>query len=123
MFHNYQVRVIEPIFAVPTFIAFTIVGYIVIFNIFIKTPIRGFRHLYNLINKNIDVNEKLESKEIVREVGKRIFGYLLFCFAFLVGFIMIIFISTIGIQILTIIMTLIVFVLLLLIYIWIKNQI
>jgi hypothetical protein len=114
---------IDPVYAIPFFIVFTITGYIVFFQLFIRAPYRGFRHIYNLLNKNTDASTREESREIVSGVGRGISSYLIFFVSLIVGIAIITLVGALGIPVLSILTMLIVGVGLLLIYSWAQNRI
>ena len=65
----------DPFYAIPAFIVFTIAGIAVLFRI-ATSPIRGVRHLNNAINPNVGSEDKEESKEILKTSGAQVSSYL-----------------------------------------------
>jgi Flp pilus assembly protein TadB len=70
----------DPFYAIPAFIVFTVVGIAVLFRI-ATSPIRGARHVYNAVNPNVKLGDKKDSKEILKDSGTRGSSYLGFLFS------------------------------------------
>jgi predicted PurR-regulated permease PerM len=70
----------EPIFAIPAILVFTVVG-VAIFVRIITSPIRGAKHIYNATNPNANPSDKKESREILKETSNQVSNYLAFMFS------------------------------------------
>ena len=114
---------IDPVLAVPFFIGFTIVGYIVIFKVFIRAPFRGIAHVLTAINPKLKPEDKLDSKEVIATAGRGVSSYLIFCLSVIIGLSIIFLVGTLEIQVLTIFTSVGVAVGLFLIYTWAQNRI
>ena len=69
----------DPFYAIPAFIVFTVVGIVVLVRI-VTSPIRGAKHLKNAVSSNVNKSDKEESKEIIRDAATRVSSYLGFMF-------------------------------------------
>lgn len=114
---------IDPVYAVPFFIVFTVVGYVVMFNLFIKAPYRGIRHIFTAYSRKSNLEDKEESKEVIATTGRQISSYLMFYFSALVGLGLFVAISTLGIVILNLVSIIIIGVFLYLIFVWAQSRI
>jgi Flp pilus assembly protein TadB len=114
---------IDPVYAIPGFLVFTAVGYLVFFNLFIKAPYRGIRHIFTAVSPKSNSKDKEESKEVIADAGRRASSYLLFYIAALIGLGLYGAISTLGIVILNVAALIVLGVLLFLIYVWAQNRI
>jgi fatty acid desaturase len=72
----------DPVYAVPAFIVFTITGIIVIVKI-VTSPYRGAKHVYKSFSPKADKYDRAESREILRDTGSAVGSYLGFIFTFL----------------------------------------
>jgi hypothetical protein len=73
----------DPFYAIPGFIVFTIAGLVVLVRI-ITSPIRGANHVKNVLSSKSNTSDKEESKEIIKDAATRVssyFGFLLSFFA------------------------------------------
>lgn len=72
----------DPVYAVPAFIVFTVTGIIVMVKV-VTSPIRGARHVYKALSPKADKFDRDESREIIRDTGSAVGSYLGFIFTFL----------------------------------------
>lgn len=114
---------IDPVYAIPGFIVLTVVGYVVFFNLFIKAPYRGIRHIFTAVSPKSNPEEKDESKEVIADAGRRVSSYFIFYISALIGFGLFAAISSLGIVILNVVALIVLGVLLLLIFLWAQNRI
>ena len=114
---------IDPVFAVPGFIVFTVVGCLVFFNLFIKAPYRGIRHIFTAVSSKSNPEDKEESKEVIADAGRQVSSYFIFYIAALIGLGLFAVISTLGIVILNLVALIILCVLLIIIFVWAQNRI
>jgi|GEM_PF-2187992 len=77
----------DPFFAIPGMIVFTIAGWIIAFKV-ITSPLRGARHIYNVSSKKTDKRERENSKEVLADAGRRVAAYCAFFFATIVGIVL-----------------------------------
>ena len=61
----------DPFYAIPAFIVFTVVGIVVLVRI-VTSPIRGARHIKNAVSSSVNKSDKEESKEIIRDAATRV---------------------------------------------------
>ncbi len=73
----------DPFYAIPGFIVFTIAGLVVLIRI-ITSPIRGAKHVKNALSSNSNTSDKEESKEIIKDTATRVSSYFGFLLSFLV---------------------------------------
>lgn len=73
----------DPFYAIPAFIVFTVVGIAVIIRI-VTSPIRGARHIKNAVSSSVNKSDKEESKEIIRDAATRVSSYVGFMFSLFV---------------------------------------
>ena len=71
----------DPFYAIPAFIVFTLAGIVVLIRI-ITSPIRGARHINNALNPNASSSDKKESVEILKNSATQVSSYLGFIFTF-----------------------------------------
>jgi len=114
---------IDPVYAIPGFIVFTVVGYFIFFNLFIKAPYRGIRHIFTAVSPKSNSKDKEESKEVIADAGRRLASYFIFFISVLIGLGLFGAISTLGIVILNVAALVVLGVLLFLIYVWAQNRI
>jgi hypothetical protein len=74
----------DPFFAIPGMLVFTIAGWIIAFKI-ITAPLRGARHIYKVFSKKTDIDEKENSKDVIADASRRIGAYFAFLFATILG--------------------------------------
>lgn len=65
----------DPIFAIPAFIVFTIAGIIVLVKI-VSSPFRGARHVYKAFSPKADKFDQDESREILKDTGSAVGSFL-----------------------------------------------
>jgi uncharacterized protein YqhQ len=73
----------DPFYAIPAFIVFTIAG-IVVFVRIVTSPIRGAKHIRNAVSSKANSSDKEESKEIISDAATRVTSYLGFMASFFV---------------------------------------
>lgn len=119
---------IDPIFASPLIIAFTIVGWLLVIKIFILGPAIFIKHVHNAFNKNVDSKTKSESREILYQVKRGISGYLTFLLSLIIGISFVLIIGNLNTgfvfyKIIALLLISLIFVALLMVYMWAQNRI
>lgn len=84
-----------PLYTIPGIIVFTVVGTAIFIRIIIS-PIRGARHLHNVLNPHVDSADKEESKEILKDSATSVSSYLGFMFTVFVLLLAVLLVSLLG---------------------------